>query len=375
MRGLQCQGPRYARPVIATPRVGRLTALVVMTALGATMGLASPGSAQSAGADPNAPQPLLPSNTGTGTLNPALGETDPPPPGAILRQGGNPPLGQPREVGPPPGGTGAAATASGGQGGHLPNPAAPPPPGGAATQGAAPATPQPYAAPSAVSTPPTMVQGSRAPADAETLAKARAAVAEATATVRELRNDSGFQTDVSNLLARARAVAVVPSFFRAGFFVGGAYGSTLLLVRDPNGAFSHPAFFTMSAGSLGLQFGIQDARIMLLIMTDDGLNAILQDQFKLEANANVTFGIVGGGISTGSTTDINQDIIAVSHSRGLFGGGALEGALIEPRQDWNAIFYESPGIRPEQIVLQRQVGNPAAIPLIEALQAPYPLPQ
>jgi lipid-binding SYLF domain-containing protein len=326
-------------------RGGRLTALLVMTALSATMGLASPGWTQSAGAGSGAPQPLLPGNTGTGTLNPALGETDALPPG--------------------------------GPDGHLPSPAPPPPPGGAATHGAAPVPSQPYAAQPglAVSTPPTMVQGSRDPADAETLAKARAAVAEATATVRELRSDSGFKKDVSEFLARARAVAVVPSFFRAGFFVGGAYGSTLLLVRDANGAFSHPAFFTMSAGSLGFQFGIQDARILLLIMTDAGLNAIMQDQFKLEANANVTFGIVGGGISTGSTTDINQDIIAVSHSRGLFGGGALEGALIEPRNDWNAIFYESPGIQPEQIVLQRRIGNPAAIPLIEALQAPYPLPQ
>lgn len=331
-----------------SPRVGLgSSALAFVVALAFALAWSLPAHAQSAGTDPGPPQPLLPNNSAMGTLNPALGETDAPP--------------------------------AGGPDGHLPSPAPPPPPVGGATQGDAPATPlpygSPYAAPSAVATPPTMVQGSRAPADAETLAKARAAVAEATATVRELRSDSGFKKDISEFLARARAVAVVPSFFRAGFFVGGAYGSTLLLVRDANGAFSHPAFFTMSAGSLGFQFGVQDARIILLIMTDAGLNAILEDRFKLEAGLNVTFGTVGGGLSTGSTSDVNQDIIAVSHSRGLFGGGALEGALIEPRNDWNAIFYESPGIQPEQIVLQRQVGNPAAIPLIEALQAPYPLPQ
>lgn len=333
----------------------RSSALAFVAVLAFASVWSMPGQAQSSGAATGAPQPLLPNEQGVGTLNPALGET------------ANPPLGQPREIGPAPGGTVA-------QDGHLPAPAPPPSPGEAPAPGVA-APSQTYAGQPSVSTPPRMVQGSRAPADAEALAKARAAVAEATATVRELRNDSGFQKDVSNLLARARAVAVVPSFFRAGFFVGGAYGSTLLLVRDANGAFSHPAFFTMSAGSVGLQFGVQDARIMLLIMTDAGLNAILEDQFKLEAGANVTFGLMGGGVSTGSTTDINQDIIAVSHSRGLFGGGALEGALIEPRDDWNAIFYEWPGIQPEQIVLQRQVGNPAAIPLIEALQAPYPLPQ
>jgi len=295
------------------------------------------------------PIPLLPDNA-TGTLDPALGETDP----AI----GNPPLSAPREIGPAPGAARAPASSD-----QLPPPAFPQSPQAVASPSQA--GPGPVA-----STPQTMTRGNPSPDNAETLAKATAAVAEATATVRELRADSGFKAELNNLLSRARAVAVIPSFFRAGFVVGGAYGSTLLLVRDSAGAFSHPAFFRMSAGSIGLQIGIQDARIILLIMTDTGLNAILKDRFKLEAGANVTFGTVGGGVATGSTTDVNQDIVAVSHSRGLFGGGALEGAVIEPRDDWNAVYYDQPGLRPEAIVLERSIGNPASVPLIEALQDP-----
>lgn len=289
------------------------------------------------------PIPLLPDNA-TGTLDPSLGETDP----AV----GNPPLPAPRVVGPAPGSSD-----------QLPPPAFPQSPQAVA----GPAQTGPGAV---ASTPQTMTRGSPSSDNAETLAKATAAVAEATATVRELRSDSGFKAELNDLLSRARAVAVIPSFFRAGFVVGGAYGSTLLMVRDSAGAFSHPAFFRMSAGSIGLQIGIQDARIILLIMTDTGLDAILKDRFKLEAGANVTFGTVGGGVATGSTTDVNQDIVAVSHSRGLFGGGALEGAVIEPRDDWNAVYYDQPGVRPEAIVLERRVGNPASVPLIEALQAP-----
>ncbi len=328
-------------------RGGAVRALTMSLALGVA---GASGAALAQGQpDSGAPVPLLPDGA-RGTLDPALGETDP---GV-----GNPALGPPREIGPAPG-AGVSTT------GELSPPGRPPAPG-ATNPNTAPA----LAGAVPVSRPATVTQGSPAPEDAETLAKVRAAVAEATATVRELRSDSGFRDDLNDLLGRARAVAVIPSFFRAGFVVGGAYGSTLLLVRDASGAFSHPAFFTMKAGSIGFQIGIQDARIILLIMTDAGLNAILQDRFKLEAGANVTFGTVGGGMATGSTTDVNQDIVAVSHSRGLFGGGALEGAVIEPRDDWNAIYYDQPGVRPEAIVRERRVGNPASVPLIQALQDP-----
>jgi lipid-binding SYLF domain-containing protein len=164
----------------------------------------------------------------------------------------------------------------------------------------------------------------------------------------------------------------VPSFFKGGFVVGAAYGSALLLVRDETGAFSQPAFLEMSAGSLGFQAGAQDNRIMLMVMTDAGLQAILKDRFKMEAGASLTFGIFGGGLATGSTTDVNQDIVAFSHSRGLFAGGAFEGAVMEPRPDWNAAYYDAPAVTPEAIVFERRVANPASTPLIEALQAPAP---
>jgi len=217
---------------------------------------------------------------------------------------------------------------------------------------------------------PIMSHGSTDPKQVETLADAQATVAEATSTVSRLRTDSGFKKELNQFLARARAVMVVPSFFKAGFVVGGAYGSAVLLVRDDQGHFSDPAFYTISAGSVGLQFGAQENELILLVMTDAGLNALMRDRFKLEAGASITFGIFGGGVSTGSTTDVNQDIIAFSHSRGLFGGGALEGAVVEPRQERNTAFYDSQQATPDAIVLARQFSNPSAAPLKAALTQP-----
>jgi len=346
---------RFLRPFT----IRRSTAHGALLTSALVWAISTPASAQQLESGAGAPMPLLAPSTGT--LDPSQGELmqPPPPPTTTTPQvlsvdGGmpaNPTLAPPRVIGGGPG-----------SGAELPPPSAPPPPSGASLPFAA---QQPQSAQAGAVT-----QGSGTSADAETLANAMGAAANAAATVSELRADSGFKKDMNEFLARARAVVVIPSFFRAGFFVGAAYGSAVLSVRDNSGAFSEPAFFRITAGSLGFQFGAQDARVILLVMTDAGLQAILKDQFKLEASANVTFGIYGGGISTGSTTDINQDIIAFSHSRGIFGGGAFEGAMMEPRPDWNAAYYNTPGITTEDIVFQRRVANPTSRPLIEALQAP-----
>ncbi|MQX35113.1 YSC84-related protein [Roseospira navarrensis] len=344
---------RFSRP---RRRDGRRAAL--LATVGLLMALPpAPVLAQSG--ETGQPVPLIgPSN---GTLDPSLGELDQPPlpiePTAGPRTGAttgstgaNPPLSPPRVI---DGGPGTRP--------HLAAPDAP-------TAPSAPGLAAP--APSATAGTATLTRGSDDPARAEALARAMGTASDAAATVTELRADSGFQADMNDFLARARAVMVIPSFFRAGFVVGGAYGSAVLTVRDETGAFSEPAFYRMAAGSVGLQIGAQDARIILLVMTDAGLQAILKDQFKLEAGANVTFGLYGGGVSTGSTTDVNQDILAFSHSRGIFGGGALEGAVIEPRHDWNAAYYDTPGILPRTILFETPVANPVSRPLIQALQAP-----
>ena len=54
-----------------------------------------------------------------------------------------------------------------------------------------------------------------------------------------------------------------------------------MLLARANGTWSYPAFYGMGSGSFGLQIGIQDAQFMTMIMTERGLNAILNSQFKI----------------------------------------------------------------------------------------------
>lgn len=209
-------------------------------------------------------------------------------------------------------------------------------------------------------------------AQAEEKADAMATIAKATATVDHLHQDEHFPDYWQPSLAQARAVLIIPSFYKAGFFVGGAYGNGILLVRNNEGKFSPPAFYRMAAGSLGIQFGAEEREIMFMIMTDNGLKAIMEDHFKVGAGVNLSIATFGAGAEASTTTGKAVDIVAFSHGAGAFGGGAIEGAGIEERQDWNHAVY-GPNGSPRSILFDRRYTLPGANPLIEALnQASQP---
>ena len=57
--------------------------------------------------------------------------------------------------------------------------------------------------------------------------------------------------------------------------------------RDAAGSWSSPAFYSLGSGSFGLQAGIQDLQMLMLIMNDRALNAVLDSQFKFGADASL----------------------------------------------------------------------------------------
>ena len=87
-----------------------------------------------------------------------------------------------------------------------------------------------------------------------------------------------------------------------------------------------------------------------------------------EHGAKVVVNDLGGSVDGSTTTSMGADIIAFSLDRGLFGGGAIEGAVFAKRNDLNEEFYAQP-IDPRQIVLEGAVSNPAADSLRSTLSA------
>jgi lipid-binding SYLF domain-containing protein len=200
---------------------------------------------------------------------------------------------------------------------------------------------------------------------ANTQGEQQTLVDRATLTVQDMMTQTVSQ-DPKDLLRNAKAVMVCPRIFKAGFFIGGEGGNCVMLARAGNGTWSYPAFYTIGSGSFGLQFGIQDSQLFLMIMTQKGLNAVLDSQIKLGANASVAVATLGAGIQGSTTTAVGADIVAFSANRGLFGGIALEGSVMSTQTEWNQSYYGRP-FAARQLVMQMEGGNPGADPLRDVL--------
>jgi lipid-binding SYLF domain-containing protein len=190
----------------------------------------------------------------------------------------------------------------------------------------------------------------------------QALVDRATLAVQEVMTAGDRPQDAQDFLRRARAVMVCPRIFRAGFIIGGEGGSCVLAGRDGGGSWSSPAFYSMGAGSIGLQAGIQDATVVIMIMNDRALQALLDSQFRLGADASVSFATLGAGIQGGTTTAAGADIVAVAKSRGLFAGMTLQGSLMTYLNDYVRNYYGRE-VSARQIVIGMEVHNPGSDPL------------
>ena len=192
--------------------------------------------------------------------------------------------------------------------------------------------------------------------------EAQSLVDRSTLSVQELLGNDHDILNASNLLRSARAVMVCPQLFRAAFFGGGEGGGCVLVGREGAGGWSSPAFYTMGSANIGFQFGVQDAQTLLIIRSERALNAVLNGQFKFGADASIAVATVGGTVEGATTSNLGADIVAVSRSRGLFAGIALEGSVLNARSEWNSSYYGQE-IGPRQIVVNMQAHNPGADPL------------
>ncbi len=187
----------------------------------------------------------------------------------------------------------------------------------------------------------------------------------ATLAAQQMLNDVN-GTDAQGVLRRARAAMICPQIFRAGFLLGGQGGSCVLVARAGGGSWSSPAFYGLGGGSIGFQAGVQDAEVMLIIMSEKGLTAVMDSQFKLGADATATFVDMGGGVEGATTAALRADIVGFTRARGLFAGISLGGTLMSTKSDWNQAYYGRP-VAAQQIVVGVEVSNPGADPLREVM--------
>ena len=193
-----------------------------------------------------------------------------------------------------------------------------------------------------------------------TTATAEALVDSATDSVNTFTVDPDMQWFRDNM-GNAKGVLVVPSLVKGGFIFGGSGGSGVLLTKGDNNLWSDPAFYTMGSGTVGFQIGVEVSEIILMVMTDRGVDALLTSSFKLGGDVSIAAGPIGAGAKAQTA-----DILAFSRSKGIYGGVNIEGAVLKIRNDWNQDYYGKP-TSPREILIEAAVTNPHADTLRSAV--------
>jgi lipid-binding SYLF domain-containing protein len=161
---------------------------------------------------------------------------------------------------------------------------------------------------------------------------------DATTTLRELSAtpDQGIPEKVYN---SAKCIAVVPRMVKGGFIIGGKHGRGVATCRLANGMWSAPAFFSISGGSWGLQAGVEDVDLVMMFMTPEGAQHLMQNKFQIGGSVSGAAGPVGRHASAGIDWKADTQILTYSRSKGLFAGIDLSGSWIEHDADSTTALY------------------------------------
>jgi lipid-binding SYLF domain-containing protein len=181
----------------------------------------------------------------------------------------------------------------------------------------------------------------------------------------DLRHDKAFG-NAAQLLRQAKAVFIVPKLLKGGFIFGGEGGNGVLMVQR-RGGWSAPAFYAIGAASFGLQAGLQQTEMIMLIMTQKGLEGVLRDNFKIGAQAGISVVTLGSGVEGAIGGASLPDVVVWSSSTGLYGGLTVDGSVIRAEPNQDSAFYGRTVTSRE--VLFGPVDSPAAAPLRRELNA------
>ncbi len=161
-----------------------------------------------------------------------------------------------------------------------------------------------------------------------------------------------------SLLKDCHAIAIFPSTVGGGFIVGGKYGQGVIVAKDKKtNQWSAPAIFTVAGGSFGWQIGGQATDIILLVMSERGLDGILQSKFKLGGDASVAAGPLGRDVEASTDLQLKGGILAYSRSRGLFAGIKLEGVVMSFNKEANSSLYGT-DVSSRDILINAKVESP-----------------
>jgi lipid-binding SYLF domain-containing protein len=169
----------------------------------------------------------------------------------------------------------------------------------------------------------------------EALGHAVTELDDATAIVREM-TQTGEHAIPPDQRRRAKCVAIITNLTSGGLILGGQFGDGVVACRTAHG-WSGPVFIKMGGGSAGLQAGVQQSDLVMLVMTDG--TRLFRKDFQLGADASVAAGPTGVGTMASTDARMKAEILTYARSRGLFAGIELSGVGLKQNLNMaNAVY-------------------------------------
>jgi lipid-binding SYLF domain-containing protein len=188
---------------------------------------------------------------------------------------------------------------------------------------------------------------------------------EAATTLQEIMQaeDKGIPRD---LLQKASCAVIVPGVKKGAFIVGAKYGRGFASCRR-EGGWSAPAGVRVEGGSVGFQIGGSETDVIMLVMSQRGMERLLSTKFTLGGDASVAGGPVGRSTTAQTDAGMRADILSWSRARGVFAGVALDGATLRPDEDANGELYGNKALTNKEILSGTTRPPAAAASLISLL--------
>lgn len=170
----------------------------------------------------------------------------------------------------------------------------------------------------------------------------------------------------SQLLGRAEGIVIYPRLVNVGFGWGAMFGDGIVLRKDRiTQEWYGPAFIELKTASVGLQIGIQEVSLVLVLMDDKGLAVFKSTDFEIGADIRITPGPLGDSLQ--AAVDLNDSIYTYSYSKGIYAGFTLTGSMIHADVRANKNFYGE-SITCEGILNNKKVNNEVAFKLVQLIE-------
>jgi len=170
----------------------------------------------------------------------------------------------------------------------------------------------------------------------------------------------------SQLLSRAEGIVIYPRLVNIGFGWGAMFGDGIVLRKDRSTQeWYGPAFIELKTASVGLQIGIQEVSLVLVLMNDKALTVFKSTDFEIGADISIAPGPLGDSLQT--AVDFNDSIYTYSYSKGIYAGFTLKGSMIHADVRANKKFYGE-SITCETVLNNKKVNNEFALKLVQMIE-------